>query len=103
MNTRTPSVENHPRAKHQLCVPHTFSFGHVRQLDAVIAEAIGRAWRLGAGPGDEAMTVDVDSTICEVHGKNKQGAAYGYTRQFGLPPDPGYPGADRRGPARPAA
>jgi hypothetical protein len=39
-----------------------FTFGHVRQLDAVIAETIRRAWRLGAGPGDETMTIDMDST-----------------------------------------
>ena len=29
----------------------SFTFGHVRQLDAVIAETIRRAWSLGAGPG----------------------------------------------------
>ncbi len=29
----------------------SFTFGHVRQLDAVIAEAIRRAWSVGAGPG----------------------------------------------------
>ena len=46
-----------------------FTFGHVRQLDAVIAETIRRAWRLGVGPGAAAVTVDLDSTICEVHGK----------------------------------
>jgi hypothetical protein len=28
----------------------------------------------------------VDSTVCEVHGKAKQGAAYGYTRQLGYHP-----------------
>ena len=32
------------------------------------------------------MTIDLDSTICEVHGKAKQGAAYGYTRQLGYHP-----------------
>jgi hypothetical protein len=30
------------------------------------------------------MTVDLDSTITEVHGRAKQGAAYGYSRQLGL-------------------
>ena len=30
------------------------------------------------------MTIDLDSTICEVHGKLKQGAAYGYTRVPGI-------------------
>jgi Transposase DDE domain group 1 len=63
-----------------------FTFGHVRQLDAVIAETIRRAWSLGAGPGTDPVTIDLDSTICEVHGKAKQGAAYGYTRQFGYHP-----------------
>jgi hypothetical protein len=63
-----------------------FTFGHVRQLDAVIAETIRRAWNLGAGPGASPVTIDLDSTICEVHGKHKHGAAYGYTRQFGYHP-----------------
>ncbi len=63
-----------------------FTFGHVRQLDAVIAETIHRAWSLGAGPGDSPVTMDLDSTICEVHGHHKGGAAYGYTRLFGYHP-----------------
>ena len=64
----------------------SFTFGHVRQLDAVIAETIRRAWSLGAGPGTAPMTIDLDSTICEVYGKAKQGAAYGYTRVLGYHP-----------------
>jgi Transposase DDE domain group 1 len=63
-----------------------FTFGHVRQLDAVIAETIRRAWSLGAGPGSAPMTIDLDSTICEVYGKAKHGAAYGYTKRFGYHP-----------------
>jgi Transposase DDE domain group 1 len=63
-----------------------FTFGHIRQLDAVIAETIRRAWSLGAGPGSAAVTIDVDSTICEVHGKQKHGAAYGYTKVLGYHP-----------------
>jgi hypothetical protein len=63
-----------------------FTFGHVRQLDAVIAKAIRRAWTLGAGPGRSPMTMDLDSTICEVHGEHKGGAAYGYTRLLGYHP-----------------
>src|ERR687891_853417 len=63
-----------------------FTFGHIRQLDAVIAEALRRAWALGARPSDETMTIDLDSTICEVHGHQKQGAAYGYTRKLGYHP-----------------
>ena len=65
----------------------SFSFGHVRQLDAVLSRALSRAWALGAGPAPgEAVVVDLDSTICEVHGKQKQGAAYGYTRKLGYHP-----------------
>src|SRR5918993_3764062 len=61
----------------------SFTFGHVRQLDKVTGELLGRAWAAGAGPGDGPLTVDVDSTICEVHGYHKQGACYGYTRTLG--------------------
>jgi hypothetical protein len=49
----------------------SFTFGHIRQLDRVIAETIRRAWTVGAGPGDRPVTIDLDSTICEVHGKHK--------------------------------
>ncbi len=63
-----------------------FTFGHIRQLDAMIAEAIRRAWSLGIGPADKALTVDLDSTICEVHGDKKEGAAYGYTKVLGYHP-----------------
>jgi hypothetical protein len=34
-------------------------------------------------PGDGPLTVDADSTICEVHGYHKQGACYGYTHRLG--------------------
>jgi len=64
----------------------SFTFGHVRQLDRVIAETIRRAWSLGAGPGTRPVTIDLDSTICKVHGKAKQGAAYGYTKVLGYHP-----------------
>jgi hypothetical protein len=64
----------------------SFTFGHIRQLDRVIAETIRRAWSLGAGPDVAAMTIDLDSTICEVHGKAKHGAAYGYTKVLGYHP-----------------
>jgi hypothetical protein len=64
----------------------SFTFGHVRQLDRVLGETLSRAWRLGAGPSDAPMTIDLDSTVCEVHGKQKHGAAYGYTRVLGYHP-----------------
>jgi Transposase DDE domain group 1 len=64
----------------------TFTFGHVRQLDRVLGEVLRRAWSLGAGPGGAQMVVDLDSTICEVRGKDKQGAGYGYTKKLGYHP-----------------
>src|SRR6266487_605351 len=63
-----------------------FTFGHVRQLDRVLGETLTRAWRAGAGPGGERLLVDVDSFVGEVHGYQKQGAAFGYTRQRGYHP-----------------
>jgi hypothetical protein len=64
----------------------SFTFGHVRQLDKVTGEILSRAWAAGVGPGDGPLTVDVDSTICEVHGYHKQGACYGYTHRLGYHP-----------------
>jgi Transposase DDE domain group 1 len=63
-----------------------FTFGHVRQLDALLGETLVRAWRVGAGPGDERLVIDVDSFIGEVCGRLKQGAAYGYTKLLGYHP-----------------
>lgn len=64
----------------------SFTFGHVRQLDKLTETLLTRAWAAGAGPGATPMTIDLDSTICEVHGDAKQGAAYGYTRVLGYHP-----------------
>src|SRR5215211_3745600 len=63
-----------------------FTFGHVRQLDRVLAESLTRAWAAGAGPGDERLLVDVDSFVGEVHGRHKQGAGFGYTHKRGYHP-----------------
>lgn len=63
-----------------------FTFGHVRQLDKLLAESLTRAWQAGAGPGDGRLVVDVDSFVGEVCGKQKQGAGYGYTKIFGYHP-----------------
>lgn len=78
---------------HKVMAPSTlgtflrsFTFGHVRQLDRVLAEAIRRAWAAGAGPGFWQLVMDVDSTICEVAGRLKAGAGYGYTRVLGYHP-----------------
>src|SRR3954452_21080042 len=63
-----------------------FTFGHVRQLDRLLGEALTRAWQAGAGPGDGRLIIDVDSFVGEVCGRLKQGAAYGYTRLLGYHP-----------------
>ena len=63
-----------------------FTFGHVRQLDRLLAESLTRAWRAGAGPGDGRLVLDVDSFIGEVHGYKKQGVGFGYTKKRGYHP-----------------
>jgi hypothetical protein len=79
---------------HRVMAPSTlgtflraFTFGHVRQLDRVLDVAICRAWAAGAGPGDGIpLVVDIDSFVGEVHGYQKQGASYGYTKKLGYHP-----------------
>lgn len=63
-----------------------FSFGHVRQLDALSEALLSRAWAAGAGPGEAPMTIDIDSTIQQVYGKAKEGSGYGYTKVLGQHP-----------------
>src|SRR3954447_7600342 len=72
-----------------------FTFGHVRQLDAVASRfllALARvanvvptasASTCGETPRGYAL-VDVDDTVVEVHGYAKQGAGFGYNRIRGL-------------------
>jgi hypothetical protein len=65
----------------------SFSWGHVRQLDAVSRELLARAWGAGAGPGSGPLTIDLDSTICETYGLKKQGALHhAYTGVRGYHP-----------------
>jgi len=78
---------------HKVMAPSTlgaflrsFSFGHVRQLDRVLASSIERAWSAGAGPGCARLVIDLDSFIGEVHGYEKQGAGFGYTGERGYHP-----------------
>ena len=64
----------------------TFTFGHVRQLDAVASRLLtelAAATPLTSGVGEVAV-VDIDDTIVEVHGYAKQGAGFGYTKVRGL-------------------
>ena len=78
---------------HEVSAPSTlgtflraFTFGHVRQLDRVLADSLSRAWTAGAGPGEDRLVVDVDSFVGEVYGYEKQGAGYGYTHKRGYHP-----------------
>jgi hypothetical protein len=85
---RTGQVLGHPVAAPSTLGTflRSFTFGHVRQLDRVLGETLTRAWAAGAGPGDDRLVVDVDSFVGEVHGRGKQGAAFGYTRVRGYHP-----------------
>jgi hypothetical protein len=64
-----------------------FTFGHVRQLDAVASRALiglaGEVPELLAGSGGVVM-LDIDDTVKPVFGSAKQGAEHGYTRVKGL-------------------
>ena len=71
-----------------------FTFGHVRQLDAIASRfliALAGLTRLLGGPVGEETTsdrgyalLDIDDTIIEVHGHAKQGAGFGYSGVRGL-------------------
>jgi hypothetical protein len=78
---------------HKVMAPSTlgtflrrFTFGHVRQLDKLSEAMLTNAWALGAGPGAEPVTIDIDSTNCPVRGHDKAGAAFGYTHVLGYHP-----------------
>src|SRR3990172_13144932 len=65
----------------------SFGWGHVRQLDAVSRLLLARAWAAGAGPGAEPFTIDLDSTICETYGLQKEGGThFTYTHVRGYHP-----------------
>lgn len=66
-----------------------FTFGHVKQLDAVASRLLVNLARtaplFGEPDGDGGFVfVDVDDTIVEVHGYQKQGSGYGYSGVRGL-------------------
>ncbi|MEU4183961.1 IS1380 family transposase [Micrococcus luteus] len=66
----------------------SFTFGHVRQLDAVASRFLttlaDRTPLVGPVADGEFVLVDVDDTIIEVHGYAKQGAGFGYSGVRGL-------------------
>jgi hypothetical protein len=64
-----------------------FSFGHVRQLDAVSSRflcALAGETSLVGGIDTGRVLVDIDDSIIEVHGHGKQGSGYGYSGVRGL-------------------
>ena len=63
-----------------------FTFGHVRQLDAIssrLLPALSRRAPLLAG-ADAVTYLDLDDTVKQTYGYLKQGAGYGYSRVKGL-------------------
>lgn len=66
-----------------------FTFGHVRQLDAVASRFLtglaARAPLIATAPATRTrVMLDIDDTIIEVHGYAKQGSGYGYSGIRGL-------------------
>lgn len=61
-----------------------FTIGHIKQVERVIANALART--ADQTNGSKPITLDVDSSIFEVHGYLKEGARYGYTRVNGYHP-----------------
>ena len=65
----------------------SFRWGHVRQLDRVSRELLAQAWTAGGGPGNDPLTIDLDSTVCETYGLAKEGAQrHNYAGQRGYHP-----------------
>ena len=66
----------------------SFTFGHVRQLDAVASRLLVNLAReapiVPVGSDGGLVFVDVDDTIIEVHGYQKQGAGFGYSGVRGI-------------------
>ncbi|MFC0449218.1 IS1380 family transposase [Rhodococcus jostii] len=64
-----------------------FTFGHIRQLDAVASRFLGNLAEktaLVSGIDTGRVLVDIDDSIIEVHGHRKQGSGYGYSGIRGL-------------------
>lgn len=63
-----------------------FTFGHVRQLDAVATRTLtGLAQTAPLLPGiQDSCLIDIDDTVKDVYGPGKQGAQFGYTKVRGL-------------------
>ena len=78
---------------HRVMAPSTlgtflraFTFGHVRQLDAVLAEVLRRAWAMGAGPGSRPARHRPRLDHLRGVRQGQAGAGYGYTKKLGYHP-----------------
>jgi len=54
-----------------------FDLGHIRQLESVIAQAFRKVY--ATTDKMSTITIDIDSTLDEVHGSKKEGAQWAYT------------------------
>jgi hypothetical protein len=61
-----------------------FNLGHIKQLEAVNSQAMRRGAELVGG--SEPVTLDLDSSVFEVHGYLKEGARYSYRGIKGFHP-----------------
>jgi hypothetical protein len=63
-----------------------FTYGHVRQLDAVNTRLIGNLVRdvPGVLAKHQMVFVDLDDTIKQTYGHQKQGSGYGYNKKLGI-------------------
>lgn len=54
-----------------------FDLGHIRQLESVNAQSLRKVY--AASESMSTITMDIDSTLDEVHGTKKEGAQWAYT------------------------
>ena len=65
----------------------SFRWGHVRQLGRLSWELQAGACAVGDGPGEDPLTIDLNSTVCETFGLVKEGAqGHNYAGQRGYHP-----------------
>ncbi|MDA8170881.1 MAG: IS1380 family transposase [Nitrospiraceae bacterium] len=65
-----------------------FDLGHIRQLESVLTRAFRTVY--ANGERMQAITIDIDSTLDEVHGSKKEGAKWAYTGIRALHPIMGF-------------
>ena len=74
-------------AIHSGDLPEEFPVGSRAPAGSGERELLVGAWAAGAGPGDDPLTIDLDSTVRETYGLCKEGAQHhNYTGQRGYHP-----------------